>query len=198
MSEYRIDTSASGPQLPHRLGKIRWGPLLVTAVVAFGVAFGIGLERAGALNAGNATSAEALRHLGAGVMFIGFASVLAAISFAIARILGVFRDGGVRVQTAARATVQSLATPRTARAFILLMAVAMMAVLGGSVAHLVVGAQIAAGSAAALAGSDTTFLLWEGVRRMGVATYLVAITFGLATIVTVLRFQSHRLVELSR
>ena len=48
--------------------------------------------------------------------------------------------------------------------------------------------------------SGTTIKSWatwiEGVRRIGVAVYLVSIALGLATIVQVLRFQSARIREL--
>ena len=36
----------------------------------------------------------------------------------------------------------------------------------------------------------------EGVRRVGVATYLLSISLGLATIFSVVRFQTRRLTEL--
>ncbi len=36
----------------------------------------------------------------------------------------------------------------------------------------------------------------EGFRRLGVALYLFGITFGLGTIITVLRFQTIRIGEL--
>jgi len=36
----------------------------------------------------------------------------------------------------------------------------------------------------------------EGLRRFGVALYLFGITFGLGTIITVLRFQARRVRQL--
>jgi hypothetical protein len=39
-------------------------------------------------------------------------------------------------------------------------------------------------------------IVLEGVRRTGVALYLFAITFGLGTIITVLRFQTNRISRL--
>ena len=51
-------------------------------------------------------------------------------------------------------------------------------------------------AAASLELSEERFTVLEGIRRIGVAMYLVAIAFGLATIVHVLRFQSIRVREL--
>ena len=45
--------------------------------------------------------------------------------------------------------------------------------------------------------SQSAAIVLEGVRRFGVALYLTSITFGLATIAHVLRFQTIRLRELA-
>ncbi len=195
--EVEVSDSTRGFNIPQTLGSRLWGPMFVMALMGFGTGFVLALVRANELSGGDAATAEALRHFGAGAMFIGFAAVFAAISFAIARILGEFRDGGGRVQQAASGKVQTLKMPQTAKAFILMMAMAMMVILVAAVAHIVIGAQIAGGSASALANSEALFVLWEGVRRIGVAIYLVGISLGLATIVTVLRFQTKRVRELA-
>jgi hypothetical protein len=59
----------------------------------------------------------------------------------------------------------------------------------------VVAAQVSSGSLS-LASAETYAINLEAVRRLGVAVYLVAITFGLATITRVLRFQAIRIREL--
>ncbi|MCH7901565.1 MAG: hypothetical protein IH818_11755 [Acidobacteria bacterium] len=71
----------------------------------------------------------------------------------------------------------------------------MMTLLIASIIHLVVAAQVSSGSLS-LAGAETAAINLEAVRRLGVAVYLGAITFGLATIVKVLRFQAIRIREL--
>ena len=86
--------------------------------------------------------------------------------------------------------------PVTAKVFLGLMMVAMMAILLPVIAHIAIGLAILGGSADALADSETWFLWLEGVRRVGTATFLLAIAFGLATIIEVLRFQTSRLLEL--
>ena len=63
--------------------------------------------------------------------------------------------------------------------------------------HFVWAAQVSSGTVSVAAGEEA-FIVLEAVRRLGVGLYLVAITFGLATIVKVLRFQSTRLRELAR
>lgn len=69
----------------------------------------------------------------------------------------------------------------------------MMTRLVASIIHLVVAGQVASG--VRLAGSETAAINLEAVRRIGVAVYLLAMTFGLATITRVLRFQTIRVRE---
>jgi hypothetical protein len=121
--------------------------------------------------------------------------VFAAISFAVARILGVFRDGGGRVQETLGVKVHTLKMPATAKAFVGLMMMAMMAILVAVVIHFVTAVGTAAGTIS-VADSESTAIALEAVRRLGVAVYLVAIALGLATITKVLRFQAIRLREL--
>jgi hypothetical protein len=128
-------------------------------------------------------------------MFLGFASVFAAISFAIARILGQFRSGGGDVQAAAKRPVQTLRMPGTAKLFLGLTAVALMTIVVASVLHLVSAAGIE-NTPSSLADAEDRFVVLEGVRRMGIAVFLIAILLGLATIIRVLRFQAVRMREL--
>lgn len=186
-----------GPNLPQRIGRLLWAPMLLMALMAFPIGLALGIVRANFVTAGDDPSTiAALGHFGPAAMFVGFASVFAAISFAIARILGVLRTGGGQVQETAGRTVQTLRTPVTAIAFIALMAMGMMVILAGVVGHVIVGAAILGGDASALAQTETWAIWLEAIRRIGVATYLVAIALGLATIIEVLRFQSIRLREL--
>ena len=130
-------------------------------------------------------------------MFIGFAAVFAAISFAIARILGAFRKGGGEMQEAVGTDVVTLKMPASARVFMLGMMMAMLAILIASIIHFVWAGSVAGGSVSVTA-SEQAFVVLEAVRRIGVAVYLVAITFGLASIIKVLRFQAIRVRELAQ
>ncbi len=199
-SDFAIDVSDKGLgyNKPQQMGRKLWAPMWVMAIMAFPIALILGIVRSNAIASGEAeTTIAALGHATTGVMFIGFTAVFAAISFAIARILGEFRKGGGEVQQLVSSEVHTLKMPSTAKIFILGMAMAMMALLIASIVHLVVAAQVSSGSLS-LAGAETAAINLEAVRRLGVAVYLVAITFGLATIIKVLRFQAIRLRELGQ
>jgi hypothetical protein len=198
---FETETGSYAPtaNLPQRVGTLLWAPMLAMALMAFPIALLIGFIRAAAVAEGTDPALiAALGHLGPAFMFIGFASVFAAISFAIARILGVFRIGGGEVQEAAGRSVKTLRMPLSAKVFIGLMVMAMMAIVLPVIAHLGIGLAILGGNTEALAQSETWFSWLEGVRRVGTALYLLAIAFGLATIIEVLRFQTGRLLELPR
>jgi hypothetical protein len=190
-------TRALGPTMPQRIGQTLWGPMLAMAFMAFPIALLIGFIRSTAVSDGtDAPAIAGLGHIGAGLMFIGFAAVLAAVSFAIARILGVLRVGGGSVQETAGTSVKTLKMPTAGKVFIGLMVMATMAILIAVLVHFGFGLAILAGDATALAESEAWFSWLEGVRRIGVAVYLISIAFGLATIIEVLRFQARRIQEL--
>ena len=73
---------------------------------------------------------------------------------------------------------------------------AMMTLLAAVVLHFVAASSDTSGTLSLEGSEQWAALGLEGVRRTGVATYLLGIVFGLATIVRVLRFQSSRLQEL--
>ena len=97
-----VSDHSLGENLPQKMGRKLWAPMWLMSIMAFPVAFIIGIVRANevASGASEATLASLL-HTQAGIMFIGFTAVFTAISFAIAKILGVFRSGGGEVQEAA-------------------------------------------------------------------------------------------------
>jgi len=195
--DVETSTTAFGFNLPQRAGRLLWAPMFAMAIMAFPAALIISAVRAGALaQGGDAVTIAALGQFGPAVMFIGFASVFAAVTFAIARILGTLRQGGGAVQQASGRTVQSLRQPLIAQAFIVLMVMAMMLLVGAVVAHIVLGAAILGGDASALASAEAWAIGLEAVRRIGVVLYLASIVLGLATIAHVLRFQAIRLREL--
>lgn len=191
-----ISDRGLGYNRPQRMGRKLWAPMWVMAMMAFPVAFIVGLVRSNVISdGGSEASISSLLHTQVGIMFIGFAAVFAAISFAIARILGEFRKGGGEVQETVGKLVATLRMPASARVFVLGMAMAMMTVFIASIVHLVWAAQVSSG-AVSVAEAEEAFVALEAVRRIGVAVYLVSITFGLATIIKVLRFQAIRVREL--
>lgn len=199
-SDFKVEVRDKGPgyNAPQRMGGKLWAPMWVMAIMAFPVAFIIGAVRANEIaTGGSEATISSLHHVQAGIMFIGFAAVFAAISFAIARILGAFRKGGGEIQETVGADVVTLKMAPTARLFMMGMMLAMMTLLIASIVHFVWAASVAGGSVTVLA-SEEAFVVLEAVRRIGVAVYLVAITSGLATITKVLRFQSIRVRELAQ
>lgn len=198
-SDFAIEVSdhGLGYNKPQQMGRKLWAPMWVMAIMAFPIALILGVVRSNAIASGEAESTiVALGHTTTGVMFIGFTAVFTAISFAIARILGEFRRGGGEIQELVGSDVRTLKMPPTVKIFILGMAMAMMTLLVASIIHLVVAGQVSSG-ALSLVDAETAAINLEAVRRLGVAVYLVAITFGLATITKVLRFQAIRVRELA-
>ena len=194
--EYRTTRTNPGLNVPQKMGTKLWAPMWVMALMLFAVGFITALVLAQTVaDGGSESTIAALGHVVPGLTFLGFAAVFAAISFAIARILGVFRSGGGQVQEAIGVEVKTLEMPVTAKLFMAGMMMAMMALVIASIVHFVVAAGVSAGTTS-LASSETAAITLEAVRRTGVALYLVSIAVGLATIPTVLRFQTARLSEL--
>lgn len=204
---YRVSVSdrALGLILPQKAGRLLWAPMLAMAVMAFPVAFVLAAVRANLVATGttvaDAANAASLGQWVPAVMFLGFATVFAAIVFAIARILGALRTGGGGVQESAGREVLTLTMPTSAKVMIISMMMAMMMLLFAVVVHIVlagtVGAAVLAGDQATISLVETWATWIEGVRRLGVAIYLISIASGLATIITVLRFQATRVRELA-
>ncbi len=197
-NDFDVQVTVHGlqPNLAQRIGTALWLPMLAMAVMAFPAALALAFIRASLVAGGGSTvTAAALGQFEVAAMFLGFASVFAAISFAIARILGVLRRGGGSVQESTGRAVQTLKMPLTGWLFIGLMMMAMMMLVFAVAVHVVLGINVASNSLA-----PNTLQSWsewlEGLRRLGASTYLLSIALGLATIVKVLRFQSLRIREL--
>ncbi|MEE8518957.1 MAG: hypothetical protein V3S98_07515 [Dehalococcoidia bacterium] len=195
-----VSTRNLGLNLPQRMGKALWLPMLLMAIMAFPIAFVLGAVGASELDGGDAATAAVYKHAGTGVMFIGFTAVFSAIVFAIARILGAFREGGGGIQETSGRRVLTLVMPATAKAMLLLMMMGMMMLIFGIVAEFVLASElndrISSGTAASVQTAQSWATWIEGLRRFGVATYLLSISFGLYTIVNVIRLQSRRIREL--
>lgn len=192
---FKVTDRAPGYNLPQRMGRRLWAPMFAMAIMAWPVALILAGIRAAELAASNPDPVTVARlgQIEIGVMFIGFMSVFAAISFAIAWILGEFRRGGGEVQETLGTQVQTLRMPGTAKAFMALMMMAMMAIAVAVILHFVVAANVGVWSEAVV---EQWSIVLEGIRRIGIAVYLLAITLGLGTIITVLRFQSLRVRQL--
>jgi hypothetical protein len=196
---YDVEVSDRNPglNLPQKMGTRLWAPMWVMALIAFAIGFILAIVRANEIAGSNELDTVAsLNHLVPAFMFLGFMAVFAAVSFAVARILGAFRSGGGQVQEAAGTKVQTLKMPNTAKVFMGLMMMGMMVILISVIIHFVQAGSVDATEASLLASEQAAIRL-EGFRRLGVAMYLAGIAFGLGTIITVLRFQAIRIRELA-
>jgi hypothetical protein len=199
IDDFTTETTAHAPDriLPQKAGKALWAPMFAMSLVGFAVGIGLAIARSNMISNGDdPLQIAAYGQYIPAAMFFGFAMVFAAISFAIAKILGEFRVGGGSVQEAAHSDVKTLKMPGTAKAFLGGMMMAMMIILAAVVLHVFAGIAIAGGGIDAILAEQWTIWL-EAARRFGTALYLFSITLGLITIVKVIQFQSFRIREVA-
>jgi hypothetical protein len=199
INDFTTETTTKAPDriMPQRAGSKLWRPMLAMALMGFAVGMILAIVRSNMISSGDdPLQIAAYGQYIAAAMFFGFAAVFAAISFAIAAILGEFRVGGGSVQEALGGDVKTLKMPGMAKAFIGLMAMAMMIILVAVVLHIVAGVAIGAGDWSAVQAEQWTIWL-EAARRIGVVLYLFAITLGLVTIAKVVRYQTFRIRQLA-
>lgn len=199
INDFSTETTSNAPDriMPQKAGNTLWRPMLVMALMGFAVGMILAIVRSNELSTGgDPLQIAALSQYIPAATFLGFAAVFAAISFAIAKILGEFRVGGGSVQEAAGGDVRTLKVPGTAKGFIVLMAMAMMIILAAVILHIVAGVSIGAGDWTAVQAEQWTIWL-EAARRFGVVLYLFAITLGLVTIAKVIRYQTFRIRQVA-
>ena len=199
IDSFTTETSTHAPDaiLPQKAGRALWLPMFVMALAGFAIGIGLAITRSNMISNGDdPLQIAAYAQYVPAAMFFGFAMVFAAISFAIAKILGEFRVGGGSVQEAAHSDVKTLKMPGTAKAFIGGMMMAMMLLLGAVVLHVIAGLNIADGGVDPMLAEQWTIWL-EAARRFGTAIFLFAITLGLVTIAKVVRFQTFRIREVA-
>lgn len=194
--QFESSSTSLGYNLPQKLGIRLTLPMLFMALMFFAAGIALAVIRSNKIaDAADADTIAMLQHLTVGFVFLGLASVFGAISFAIARILGQFRKGGGEVQEATGRIVQTLNMPATAKIFLVGMMTAMAMIVVPVILHFIFAADIS-NTPESLETSQDRFLVLEGIRRLGVVTFLFSIMLGLATIITVLRFQATRMREL--
>ena len=189
-------TRSLGYNPPQQMGRKLWLPMFALALMGWTVGVTLAIIEAGTDRA-EVNDLQTLGHLVPGFMFIGFLGVFAAITFAVARILGEFRRGGGEVQESAGAEVQTLKMPLTAKAMLGLMMMGMMVTAAGIITNFVAAGAFDGTNPADIIDSARYGAAASGLRRLGTAMYLTGISFGLATIIEVLRFQSVRIREVA-
>jgi hypothetical protein len=199
IDDFTTETTTEAPDrnLPQKAGRALWAPMFAMSLVGFAVGMGLAIARSNMISNGDdALQIAAYGQYISAAMFFGFAMVFAAISFAIAKILGEFRVGGGSVQEAAHSDVTTLKMPLTAKAFLGGMMMAMMIILTAVVLHVFAGIAIADGGVDAVLAEQWTIWL-EAARRFGTILYLFSIMLGLITIVKVIQFQSFRIRQVT-
>ena len=195
--DVEVSAHGLGYNKPQQMGNALWLPMFLMAVMAFPVALILSWVRAStiadATTAADVEDAAQLGHWIAAFGFIGFLAVFAAISFAVARILGRFRKGGGDIQEATGSNVQTLKMPKTAKVFMASMMMGMMIIAVAVVLHFIAASNVGTWE---LESVERWVRVLEGFRRLGVGLYLFGIAFGLGTIIQVLRFQSSRIRQL--
>lgn len=186
------DVSTTAPdELPiHKMARLVWAPVLAMGAMALVVGLILGFVAA-AQPAGSASFNQAWAWT-QGTLFLGEGLLLSGISLLLGTILGGLRKGGAEVQQAVGASVETLRMPASAKAFIGLMAVGMMAAIVQFVFYAVLASQHA--------GDPATFAVWSAwlnpFREVALGMLLSGVVLALFTISKVLGFQFSRIREL--
>ncbi|MCP3988084.1 MAG: hypothetical protein GY724_03350 [Actinomycetia bacterium] len=175
----------------HRMARVMWRPMLVMGAMAL---------TAGLVSswvwANETAGTESFRQAAAftqGIEFLGEALLLSGISFLLGTIMAGLREGGGEVQSSLGLPVTTLKMPATAKAFVALMMMGMMAGIAQFVLYLV-----ALGSA----GDPASFASWSNwlgpFRELALGLILAGIVLALVTIGNVLGFQFDRVKSIIR
>lgn len=188
----RASATARAPApLPiHRMAERAWLPVLAMGGMALVVGLLVGIAATGQIP--GSESSRALSAWAQGTLFLGEGLLLSGISLLLGTILSALRRGGGEVQESLGATVQTPVMPRTAKLFIGLMMVGMMASIAQFVLY---------GAAASIAGNNAAFavrMAWLGpLREVALGVLLAGIVLALASIARVVGFQFDRIQQLT-
>ncbi len=209
-----VTPAGTGQAMIHKMANWMWLPMIMMGVMAIATAIGLGIAQAQVgsdlgeeFTALRMANFETLKPLTAGFLFLGEALLLSGIAFLLGTILGALRWGGGQVQESAGAPVKTLKMPLSAKVFIALMMMGLIAQLVAfgtltfvaSQAHTAwIGATGAdtAGNVAALNRAGAYAAWANPLREVALGTILAGIAFALYTISNVLGFQFSRIREL--
>ena len=204
-----------GLTLPQTVGGHLWAPATLMGLALVATAFALAATRSQMsvdlseeFTPVRKANLEVLGQLIPGFMFLGLGMIFAGISFAIARILGIFRTGGGVVQQGIGKGIKTPLRPVTVMIFLAGMMMAMMVLVFTFVGHIYAATQAhdawinatsagIAGNEAALGRAETWGTWLDGLRRFAVGLYLTSIAFGLATIIKAIGFLTLRMKELT-
>ncbi len=185
-------TDSAPPLLPiHRLARFMWRPSLVMGAMALTSGLVSSL-----VWADKTPGTESFRQAAAftqGVEFLGETLLLTGIAFLLGTILAGLRQGGGEVQASLGLPITTLKMPGTAKAFVVLMMMGMMAGVAQFVLYL---GQMANADDAA---SFSSWANWLGpFRELALGLILAGIVLALVTIGNVLAFQFNRVTSIIR
>jgi hypothetical protein len=175
----------------HRLARTMWRPMLAMGAMALTAGLVSSL-----VWANQAPGTESFRQAAAftqGIEFLGEAMLLSGIAFLLGTILAGLREGGGEVQSSQGLPVTMLKMPKTAKAFVVLTMMGLMAGIAQFVGYL-----IALGSA----DNPASFSAWSNwlgpFRELALGLILAGIVLALVTIGNVLAFQFDRVKSIIR
>ncbi len=177
-------TTAPGTLMIHKIAPKLWAPMLVMGVMGLMIGVVLGFIQAGT---GDTEDFLTLAAWTQGLMFLAEGFMLAAITFLLASILRVLRDGGGEAQEALGVTVKTLRMPLSAKVFMLFMAMGMMIAMAQFVLYIIV----------AYADERAAWFAWLGtLRELSLGLLLMSVVLALYTIGTVLSFQFNRMRDI--
>lgn len=175
----------------HKMARTMWRPTLVMGAMALTT----GLVSSWVW-ASKSPGTEGFNQAGAwtqGVEFLGEALLLSGIAFLLGTILAGLREGGGEVQSSLGVPITTLKMPATAKAFVALMMMGMMAGVLQFILYLVAIGQ------ADDAASFSSYSNWLGpFRELALGLILAGIVLALIAIGNVLAFQFDRVKALIR
>jgi hypothetical protein len=176
--------TAPGTLMIHKIAPKLWAPMLAMGVMGLTVGVVLGFIQAATDDAEDFATIAAWNQ---GLMFLAEGFMLAAISFLLASILRVLRDGGGEAQEALGVTVKTLRMPLSAKAFMAIMMMGMMIAMVQFVLYIIV----------AYADDRAAWFAWLGTfRELSLGLLLMGIVLALYTIGTVLSFQFNRMRDI--
>jgi hypothetical protein len=175
---------ALGPLPVHRMAQRLWAPMVLMGPMLVVGGFVLSIVQA---RTGNAADYNTFGAWTQGLQFLGEGVLLAGISFLLGTILASLRSGGGEVQESLGLTVKTLKMPVTAKLFVGLMALGLMAAMVQFVLYI---------PAAYVDDPSAWFAFLGPLREFALGALLSGIVLALYTIGTVLGFQFDRIKQI--
>jgi hypothetical protein len=175
---------ALDPLPVHRMAQRLWAPMVAMGPMLVAGGFVLAIVQA---RTGNASDYNTFGAWTQGLQFLGEGLLLAGISFLLGTILASLRTGGGEVQESLGLTVKTLKMPVTAKLFVGLMALGLMAAMVQFVLYI---------PAAYVNDPSAWFAFLGPLREFALGALLSGIVLALYTIGTVLGFQFDRIKQI--